>query len=257
MTNVLRRAAWVGVCLGTVVTAIGCLSNSEVPVGDAGDAGDVVDAGDVSVHETGCTPTCAGVCGASDGCGGKCPVGSCAKPGYKCVAGTCVCTPSCATCGVDDGCGGKCTTGACSAGYKCQSTASCELDPASKWVIRVTNGSMPKDDGSNTFSLPDPMVCLYIGGKRLCTQEALDTLSPTWGCTFPPVAASALLAGVDVEMWDNDRSGAGVCGEEVLTDPGNNICSKGKVAVTTANFATRSWSASCTTLSFNATLTPL
>jgi hypothetical protein len=57
-----------------------------------------------------CTPTCpvSSVCGASDGCGGKCD-GSCIEAGTVCKNGACVpdvCTPAC-------GCGQFCANGAC------------------------------------------------------------------------------------------------------------------------------------------------
>jgi hypothetical protein len=102
------------------------------------------------------------------------------------------------------------------------------------------------------------MVCLWPAGSRLCTQEALDTLSPSWGCAFPAISASTLMAGIDGESFDNDRSTAGVCAETVAVAPGDAICTKGKVTFTTDNFKTKTWKAGCgTTMTWNATLTPL
>jgi len=69
-----------------------------------------------------CTSSCAGkACGADDGCGNPCQIGSC-PTGQTCSSGTCVagntCTPSCSgkECG-SDGCGGSC--GNCSTGLVC------------------------------------------------------------------------------------------------------------------------------------------
>jgi hypothetical protein len=204
-----------------------------------------------------CVPKCTGkMCGDPDECGGVCTSAPCAKTGFACVAGTCQCKPVCTTCGADDTCGGKCSTGACDAGFKCAS-GSCTVDPTSKWVITVTNGSIPIDRDWNSFSAPDAMVCLWIGGTRRCTADASDTLSPSWGCAFPPVTAATLMAGVDVETFDNDRSAVGTCAEAVSTAPGEAICSRGTVPVTAANFRSKTWSVSCTAMTVNATLTPL
>lgn len=213
-------------------------------------------------------PKCTGkACGAPDDCGGICTTVACPKAGYSCVAtasdrAECQCKPVCTTCGGDDTCGGKCSTGTCNAGFKC-STGACAVDPASKWIITVTKGTLPTDPGSNSFSKPDAMVCLWIGGKRLCTQDSPDSLTPTWGCGFPAVSASTLMAGVDVEMFDNDRSATGSCGEALTAAPGEAICPKGTVAIGAANFASKTWGASCKTatgtvvMSFEATLTPM
>jgi len=210
-----------------------------------------------------CVPECTGkACGDPDLCGGICTSGTCAKPGFICNAGTCECKPVCTTCGGDDTCGGKCMTGSCAVGYKC-STGTCAVDPASKWIITVTKGTITTDGGWNTFSGPDAMVCLWIGGRRVCTQDSGDTLAPSWGCAFPAVAASTLMAGVDVEMFDNDRSGAGSCGDILTTAPGEAICTKGTVPVSSTNFTSKTWSASCKNssggviMSFTATLTPM
>jgi hypothetical protein len=204
-----------------------------------------------------CVPECTGkACGDVDLCGGKCLSGTCAKTGYICNAGTCECKPVCTTCGGDDSCGGKCATGSCSAGFKCSASA-CAVDPASKWVITVTNGTVPMDKSWNSFSKPDVMVCLWIGGKRLCTQDAADTLTPTWGCAFPAVTAATLMAGIDVETFDNDRSAAGTCGEAVPTAPGEAICTKGTVVAAAADFTSKTWGGGCADMKFNATLTPM
>jgi len=214
-----------------------------------------------------CTPMCAGkACGANDGCGGTCLTGSC-PAGQTCNAGVCKtgpCSPVCTgkACGAPDGCGGTCATGTCSAGFTC-SAGSCTLDPSSRWTITVTTGSIPVDGGWNTFSAPDAMVCLWIAGKRTCTADSGDTLTPAWGCEFPAMTASTLMAGIDVEMFDNDRFGAGTCGEVLTSEPGEAICTRGTVKVTAANFASRTWGAGCldsmggTRMSFNAKLTPL
>lgn len=200
---------------------------------------------------------CSGkACGADDGCGKPCLSGSC-KPGYTCNSGKCECKPVCVSCGADDGCGGTCATGACpDAGFKCLA-GGCAVDPASKWVVKVTTGTLPVDKGWNSLGAPEPIVCLWIGGTRLCTQEGGSTLTPTWGCSFPAVSAATLKAGIDVEMFDNDRSGPGICAEVVPSPPGDVICAKGTVPVTDAQFKARTWSAKCTDMSFNATLTPL
>ena len=161
----------------------------------------------------------------------------------------------CVTCGGDDTCGGTCATGACEASYTC-SFGTCVVDPASKWVITITKGSITADKW-NTFSAPDGMVCIWIGALRYCTADSGNTLSPVWGCAFPPITAGTLMAGVDVEMFDNDRSGTGTCSEVVITAPGESICTKGTVPVTSANFKARAWGASCPEMSFSATLSPL
>jgi hypothetical protein len=153
--------------------------------------------------------------------------------------------------------------GSCSAGYVC-SAGTCAVDPSSKWTITVTTGSIPVDGGWNTVNKPDAMVCLWIGGSRVCTADAGDTLTPAWGCVFPAMTASAMMAGIDVETFDNDRFGAGTCAEVLTSTPGEAICGRGTVKVTPAEFASRTWGAGCldsstggTKMSFNAKLTPL
>jgi hypothetical protein len=122
----------------------------------------------------------------------------------------------------------------------------------------VTNGSIPIDKDWNITSAPDAMACLWIGGARVCTQDAGDTLDPVWGCSFPPVQASTLLAGIDVETFDNDRFSGGSCAETLTSVPGDAICTKGTVHVTAADFKAKTWSFNCAPLmTVNAILTPL
>lgn len=203
-----------------------------------------------------CVPECAGkACGAPDLCGGVCTSGMCAKAGYSCVAGKCECKPVCTTCGGDDTCGGKCMTGACAqSGYKCTS-GTCAVDPTSRWNITIKTGKVTNNSW-NSFSAPDAMVCLWIDGKRTCTQDSGDTMAPVWNCTLGPVAASVLAAGIAVEIFDNDLSSSGTCGWTLDTPPGEAICTKGTVTVKPSDFASRTWGASCAEGSFSATLTP-
>ncbi|MCB9558158.1 MAG: PQQ-like beta-propeller repeat protein [Deltaproteobacteria bacterium] len=60
-----------------------------------------------------CQASCAGkACGADDGCGGKCPSGSCADPNASCQAGSCACLyQSCGSLCCPDG--DVCQNGAC------------------------------------------------------------------------------------------------------------------------------------------------
>ncbi len=72
------------------------------------------------VCERRCPP--GSMCGADDGCGGRC-VGPCPTRFEVCdtMSTTCVCTPSCpatAPCGSSDGCGGRCDSG-CGLGERC------------------------------------------------------------------------------------------------------------------------------------------
>lgn len=205
-----------------------------------------------------CVPDCAGKsCGDFDLCGGICTSGGCAAPGFTCNAGKCECKPVCTTCGGDDTCGGKCATGACDPGFKC-SAGACAVDPASRWVLTFTNGSIPVDKSWDSLSLPDPMVCAWIGGSRVCTADAPNTLNPSWGCAFPAVSAAALMAGIDVETWDNDRSSSGTCGESVTAAPGDAICTRGPVSVGPDDLKAKKWSWGCAPLmTVNATLMPL
>ena len=70
------------------------------------------------VDPDGCSATCT-VCGAVDGCGGKCKIGSCTGASDVCVDGVCKCAPKCTTCGGSDGCGGTCKTGTCAGSAAC------------------------------------------------------------------------------------------------------------------------------------------
>jgi hypothetical protein len=198
-------------------------------------------------------------CGDPDGCGGICTSAPCVNPTDTCNSGSCSpCKPTCAKCGDPDGCLGTCTTGACPKGYVCGGIGTCSVDPLSKWSLTVTKGTIPVDKSWNLFSKPDSMVCVWISTTRMCTQESLDTLSPSWGCTISAYATGAqLLAGIDMESFDNDRSGAGSCSEAVSTAPGESICTKGAHVFKATEISSGLWSAGCADMTWSGTLSPL
>lgn len=162
-----------------------------------------------------CTRRCSGrECG-SDGCGGSC--GTCAV-GRSCNEATGLCsTTSCASacfgrmCGPDPGagCSGR-TCGTCPGGYACNASGTgCLLDANSLWVVTAVSGTVSgtAPDGSAwdvDGSAPDPVLCLTINGTRLCTMAAPNTYTPRWNAVFPATRASALLAGVRSEYFDED-----------------------------------------------------
>ena len=151
-------------------------------------------AGCGSASDGGCTRFCDGVtCGGDDGCGQACGCSA----GNTCAGGTCV--------PVSSGCASS-----CSAGYRCQGT-SCQLDPASQWVIvavRATVGMRDCTDSSWDVpgGLPDPRVCEQVSGQWYCTPAVDDTLNATWSAmnASPPIGVSSLLGGIDVALEDVD-----------------------------------------------------
>lgn len=69
-------------CSGTYIPSTG--------VADAGPDAPAESGTDAAADS--CTPSCSsGVCGAPNGCGGKCPTGWCSDPKSSCSAGSCVC----------------------------------------------------------------------------------------------------------------------------------------------------------------------
>jgi len=108
-------------------------------------------------------------------------------------------------CGVDDY-GHLC--GTCSYGQSCNH-GFCDPDPSSQWDVTVTSGTVPERAANGSAwdpfgGLPDPFVCLEIGGKRNCTGAVGDTLLPFWNQTVFVATAATLQAGVVAEYWDLD-----------------------------------------------------
>ncbi len=165
-----------------------------------------------------CVPACGtNDCGADPGLnctrqfcgnlGGGCPTG------LTCVRGHCTCAPNCTgrTCG-PDGCGGTCAPG-CGRGFQCGGSGSCEVNPASSWVVTVTRGTVAERNstGATWDSLggaPDPFVCLTISGRQTCTPEVTDTFAPVWNFALPAVTALSLQTAFVVSYSERDVVGA-------------------------------------------------
>lgn len=141
-------------------------------------------------------------------------------------------------------CGGD--GGACPAGFVRQE-AQCALDPAGQWTLTVTSGQVAERDANGESwdaagGLPDPFVCLTIGSQRLCTSTVDDTQSPVWNETLHTATATALLAGIGAEYFDEDAT---------VDDP---ICGSNTVPVTISNFEQERWGAGCAQGQFTVTL---
>ncbi|MBI5529065.1 MAG: hypothetical protein HY897_22280 [Deltaproteobacteria bacterium] len=212
-----------------MVAIWGCSGGSSSNGDDnSGDTGDDADAGE-------CAPSCgANDCG-DDGCGGTC--GECSGDAV-CVSGKCEsgCSNDCTgkECGNND-CGTSC--GACALGYECNSGL-CELDLTGKWTVTLTTGTISETDPSDEAwdvpgGMPDAFVCVTVDGQEACSPTADDTLSPNWDHDFGTVAASDLVAGVEVSIWDEDLSDDDV------------ICGEGTIAVKNEDFASGHFDAEC------------
>lgn len=142
---------------------------------------------------------------------------------------------------------GTCAIG-CRPGFRC-SSGECKLDPSSLWSITVTSGKVserdPASESWDSFGgAPDPYVCFTINGSRICTSARQDTLMPFWNESMGAYTATALLSGVDVEMWDEDLSS------------NDSICRKGLIAVSEGHLAAGRLAAGCDYGSVEATIAP-
>ncbi len=169
---------------------------------------------------------CASSC---DGCcvGNQCMAGTtpdaCGRGGQACRtcrteefcngSGQCQCTPSCAGrhCGDDDGCGGTCQDAPCQApGFVCQQ-GRCEVDPAGFWQVSVIRADIASSGPDGDYwdaagGLPDPFVCVSLGGVRKCTSTKQETLGPVWRESLHRAAASSLMGDFRYEIVDEDLS---------------------------------------------------
>jgi hypothetical protein len=166
----------------------------------------------------GCTPSCAGRSCGGDGCGGLC--GSCGA-GTSCESGTCVangltCTDQCSSTTCEDSANvAKCATGAsgckevqivaCSGGQICSNGAcgkcsasldcpdqnvcgagACKNYSGVKYRFTISAAKVPEKDLAGDSwdafgGLPDPFVCLNVGGEQIgCTSAKDDTTSASW-----------------------------------------------------------------------------
>jgi len=151
-------------------------------------------------------------------------------------------------CGLTSQCGADLTTGepACG-GSGGPGGGTGTPGPNDLYVLTVVSGTVTQNDPTGQTwdaagGLPDPFVCLTIGGTRTCTTTAQDTLTPKWNFAFPVAKVSSLEAGIVVEIWDEDLTS---------NDP---ICGKGTVPFAAANLTSGTWSAQCMYGSFTATL---
>lgn len=141
----------------------------------------------------------------------------------------------------------SCASG-CQTGFRC-SSGECKIDPSSLWIITITDGTVSERDPANEAwdafgGLPDPYACITINGTRSCTSTRQDTLKPRWNESLDPATSTALLSGIQVELWDEDVSS---------NDP---ICGKGLIALSESDIAEGQFSASCKTGSINARIAP-
>ena len=129
-------------------------------------------------------------------------------------------------------------------------SGACVCAPSGRWVITVTSGTVPARNEMNATwdalgGLPDPKVCLTLGGSRRCTPMVADTMTPSWNFAFPATAATELRSGVMVEYLDEDISS---------DDP---ICA-GRIVFGPEDFQAGARTVSCmgSTAAFNTRLAP-
>lgn len=207
-----------------------------------------------------CTPQCQGRSCGGDGCGGLC--GTCGA-GTSCQSGTCVasgptCTDQCSTTTCEDTANvAKCAIGAsgckevqivaCSGGQICKNgtcgkcTASqdcpeqsvcgagaCKNYSGVKYRFTISAAKVPEKDLSGASwdalgGLPDPFVCLYVGGEQIgCTTAKDDTTSASWtSAKFEASVYEGDTLGFEVLDEDasaNDLMGGGGWPADVVPD---------------------------------------
>ena len=148
----------------------------------------------------------------------------------------------------DPGLPSTCAATGCSPGYQCVADQ-CSLKSSGLWRLTVTSGMVAQKTASgaswdNFGGAPDPLVCLTISNNRVCTTTKQDSYAPVWNESSTPVTAAELLAGVTVEILDEDFAGY------------EKMCQVGVIPLTDANFQAGVWGAGCPVASFDALLTP-
>ena len=151
--------------------------------------------------------------------------------------------------------GGTTQCSACVRGFSLDpasvASGACTCVPSWRWIVTATYGTVAqRNSAGDTWDalggLPDPKVCMTLGGVRNCTPMRADTLSPSWGFSFPATAADTLSGGVMVEYVD----------EDISSDDA--ICS-GQLSISAEAFRTGTWGVTCSGLAgtgFSATLAP-
>lgn len=136
----------------------------------------------------------------------------------------------------------------CGVGFQC-SLGACQPDPLGLWAVTIVNGTISQRDRDSEAwdvggGLPDPKVCLTIGGQRTCTYVADDTVTPIWNKSLPPMTASVLLSTITVEIWDDDN---------LSNDP---ICGRSEAFITKQELARGLWRVGCPFGSIDVALVP-
>jgi hypothetical protein len=173
---------------------------------DGAISGDPAHGGDAS-----CTPACQGVsCGAEDGCGGTCVIGS------GC------CTPSCGgkLCGAGDGCGGTCQAGSgccapscsgkvCGSGDGCEET--CQQGSGCSCAASCQGKLCDVSDGCGGMCQAGSGCCTPSCDGKLCgaANGCGGTCLVGSGCCTP--SCQGKLCGVSDGCSGTCRAGSGCC----------------------------------------------
>jgi hypothetical protein len=180
---------------------------------------------DINDIELPCTPSCAGKCGGSNGCGGFCP-NTCVAPkvcGGDGTINTCAekaCLPNCnGKCGGSNGCGGTCTTtcpstqdcvnNICTAkcvsdnscSLKCGGTDNCGKTCQDNCVTPQTcggSGIINKCGEATSQTTCDPEYCYsHCGGPDTCGGTCLNTCPSQRSCSDKGVGVNAYTSCCD------------------------------------------------------------
>lgn len=184
----------------------GCEMDGECLPGESVDA---CGAGGDMCQVCGDGQTCqAGVCQAPAGCGPDTCDGCC--DGDVCLSGS-----SGAACGS----GGAACTDCGARGVCAEETATCEVDPDSRWNLIANSAALPETTGGDggtwdaAGGLPDGLVRSHLGDDTLGeTGTDNDTLTPAWDEVFATDVRAADLPNVLVEILDNDIDADDVIG---------------------------------------------
>lgn len=179
--------------------------------------------------------------GAGGGGGAAIPVCDASTCANGCCMGTtCVRDRTVEHCGM-----GGVACAACDHCFKCSSSGSCELDPASTWNVicgaatiesTQANGTMwdpstgqggpgtggpgTGGPGTGTGTLPDP-VCQFVSGVTVQRQTAIamDTLMPAWNAVVSSTSSAKTLMSTtsrwSVTIVDDDGGGTFVLGDNI------------------------------------------
>jgi hypothetical protein len=135
-----------------------------------------------------CARTCGGCCDSADRCQAGTDAASCGEGGARC-----------APCGSHHTCTASGSGGAC------------HVDPASRWGILITSGTIPAtNSGGGSWDplngLPDPYVTVVVDTSNGSTSRRDDNLSPVWNETvLSGLSASDILThNAEFELFDYD-----------------------------------------------------